>query len=175
MARLARNGPMRTLWASLALVLLAGCDGNKIPAPAPDGEPFTRAFDLKLDGKPLLARVAVTEMEKTQGLMGVSPSADEGMLFIYASDTHARFWMKETPADLDIGFFDREGRLIKVATMRAYDTDVTDSGSDRVRFALEMRAGWFSQQGMAEGAKLDLYQVVNAVRARGFSPTRLGL
>ena len=156
-------------------MLLAGCGEPKVGPPAADGEPFSRAYELKLDGKSLFARVAVTEMEKSQGLMGVSPSAEEGMLFIYPSDTHARFWMKDTPADLDIGFFDREGRLMKVVTMRAYDTGVTDSGSDRVRFALEMRAGWFSQQGMTEGARLELYSVVNAVRARGFSPTKLGL
>ncbi|MFZ9201926.1 MAG: DUF192 domain-containing protein [Opitutales bacterium] len=166
---------MRFLWAFLALALLSACGGEKVPAPAADGEPFTRAYQLKLDGKVLLARIAVTEMEKTQGLMGVSPSSDEGMLFVYTTNTHARFWMKDTPADLDIAFFDREGRLLKVATMRAYDTEVTDSGSDRVRFALEMRAGWFSQQGMREGAKLDLYSVVNALRARGFNPTKLGL
>ena len=166
---------MRQLWSALCVFLLAACGGEKVAPPAADGEPFSKAYQIGLDGKLLLARVAVTEMEKSQGLMGVSPSSDEGMLFIYASDTHARFWMKDTPSDLDIGFFDREGRLLAVRTMRAYDTDVTDPGSDRVRFALEMRAGWFSEQGMREGAKLDLYTVVNALRSRGFSPTKLGL
>lgn len=166
---------MRQLAATLILLLLAGCGKESPVVAAADGEPFAKAYELRLDGKMLLARVAVTEMEKSQGLMGVSPSSDEGMLFVYGSNIRARFWMKDTPADLDIGFFDREGRLLKVMTMRAYDTDVTDSGSDRVRFALEMRAGWFSEVGMAEGAKLDLYSVVNALRARGFNPTKLGL
>lgn len=166
---------MRPTWAILAFLLLAGCGDQKVVAPAADGEPFTTAYELKVDGKTLFARLAVSEMEKSQGLMGVSASSDEGMLFVYASDTRARFWMKDTPADLDIGFFDREGRLLRVMTMRAYDTEVTDPGSDRVRFALEMRAGWFAQAGMAEGAKLDLYSVVNALRARGYSPTKLGL
>jgi uncharacterized membrane protein (UPF0127 family) len=87
----------------------------------------------------------------------------------------ARFWMKDTPADLDIAFFDREGRLLKVAVMRAYDTEVTDSGSDNVKFALEMRAGWFREASIRTDAKLDLYTVVNAVRERGFKPTNLGL
>lgn len=155
--------------------LLVACGQQPIAAPKADGEPFAKAFELGLDGKKLFARLAVTEMEKSQGLMGVSPSAEEGMLFVYPSDTRARFWMKDTPADLDIGFFDREGRLLKVATMRAYDTEVTDPGTDRVRFALEMRAGWYSQAGMQEGSKLDLYTVVSALRARGFSPTKLGL
>lgn len=166
---------MRRLAAILACVLLAGCGEEKVAAPKSDGDPFTKPFELKLDGKMLLARVAVTEMEKSQGLMGVSPSSDEGMLFVYPTNIQARFWMKDTPADLDIGFFDREGRLLRVATMRAYDTEVTDAGTDQVRFALEMRAGWFSAAGMSEGSKLDLYTVVNALRARGFNPTKLGL
>jgi len=166
---------MRLFSATLALFLLVGCDEPKIQPPADDGAPFARAFELKLDGKPLYARVAVTEMEKSQGLMGVAPSSEEGMLFVYPANVRARFWMKDTPADLDIAFFDREGALLKVATMRAYDTAVTDSGLDNVRFALEMRAGWFRDFGIREGAKLSLYDVVNALRERGFSPTKLGL
>lgn len=166
---------MRCLAFALLLPLLVGCGEQVIDAPKADGEPFAKAFELKLDGKPLYARVAVTETEKSQGLMGVAAGDDQGMLFVYPSNTRARFWMKDTPADLDIGFFDREGRLLKVATMRAYDTEVTDPGTDRVRFALEMRAGWYAESGMVEGSKLDLYSVVNALRARGFSPTKLGL
>lgn len=157
------------------MLLLAGCGDQKIQPPASGGEPFGRAFEIKLDGKMLLARVAVTETEKSQGLMGIAPASDEGMLFVYPADIRARFWMKDTPADLDIAFFDREGVLLKVASMRAYDTEVTDPGIDNVRFALEMRSGWFRDSGMREGAKLDLYSVVNALRARGFNPTRLGL
>jgi hypothetical protein len=47
--------------------------------------------------------------------------------------------------------------------------------ADLIKFALEMRSGWFSEAGIGEGAKLDLYTVVNGLRARGFNPTRLGL
>lgn len=166
---------MRLILSALALFLLVGCDEPQVQPPASGGEPFSRAFELRLDGKTLFARVAVTEMEKSQGLMGVAPMSDEGMLFVYPSAIRARFWMKDTPADLDIAFFDREGVLLKVASMRAYDTEVTDSGVDNVRFALEMRSGWFRDVGMKEGAKLDLYSVVNALRERGFNPTKLGL
>lgn len=169
------NAHMRHFLTLVIAWIITGCSEPKVQPPAVDGQPFSRAFELKLDGKMLFARVAVTEMEKSQGLMGVTSTSDEGMLFVYPANIRARFWMKDTPTDLDIAFFDREGVLLKVASMRAYDTEVTDSGVENVRFALEMRAGWFRDSGMKEGAKLDLYSVVNALRERGFNPTKLGL
>ena len=139
-------------------------------------KPISEFFPIRVGDRVVRMQLAVRMDEMQRGLMGRRDlGPEDGMIFVYERPQQLSFWMRNTPTPLDIGFFDREGRLIKVATMRAYDTDVTDSGSDRVRFALEMRAGWFSQQGMAEGAKLDLYQVVNAVRARGFNPTKLGL
>jgi len=165
---------MRPL-AILACLLLAGCDSEPPPAADAAGLPFASVHELRLDGKPLLAQLAVTETERTQGLTGVVPGAGQGMLFVYPLPAKARFWMKDTPADLDIGFFDREGRLLQVRSMRAQDTEATESASDQVKFALEMRQGWFAEAGIREGARLDLYSVVNALRARGFNPTRLGL
>jgi len=167
-----------------ALVLSVACVGlgckPEKPAPAPppsffSGNPFSTAYGLRVDGKPFLARVALTETERAQGLMGVRLADGEGMLFVHPLPVRARFWMKDTPTDLDVGFFDREGRLLEVRHLRAQDTEVTESQSDQVRFALEMRHGWFAEAGIALGARLDLYDVVNAVRARGFSPTKLGL
>ena len=166
---------MRAL-AILACLVLAGCDSEPPPAAADvPGLPFSSVHDLRLDGKPLRAQVAVTETERTQGLTGVVPGADQGMIFVYPAPAKARFWMKDTPADLDIGFFDREGRLLQVRSMRAQDTEATESASDQVKFALEMRQGWFAEAGIREGARLELYTLVNALRARGFNPTRLGL
>jgi hypothetical protein len=162
--------------AMLACVVLAGCNPEDPPAvAAAAGQPFASVHELRLDGKVLLAQLAVTETERTQGFTGVSPQADRGMLFVYPLPARARFWMKDTPADLDIAFLDREGRILQIRSMRALDTEATVSESDKVKFALEMRQGWFAEAGIRPGAKLDLYSVVNALRARGFSPTRLGL
>lgn len=162
--------------AILACVVLAGCKPEDPPvAAATASQPFESIHELRLDGKVLLAQLAVTETERTQGFTGVSPQADRGMLFVYPLPDRARFWMKDTPADLDIAFLDREGRILQIRAMRAMDTEATVSESDKVKFALEMRQGWFAEAGIRPGAKLDLYSVVNALRARGFSPTRLGL
>jgi uncharacterized membrane protein (UPF0127 family) len=111
-------------------------------------------------------------MEKSQGLMGISPTADEGMLFIYASEMRARFWMKDTPLDLDIAFVSAEGVILEVKTMRAGDTETTTSSSDKVRFTVEMAAGWYARVGVKVGDKVDLAALRAALAARGFQAQR---
>lgn len=161
--------------AILACLVLAACKPDEPAVPNLAGAPFSSIHELRLDGKILLAQLAVTETERTQGFTGVTPGVGQGMLFVYPMPARARFWMKDTPSDLDIAFIDREGRILQIRQMRALDTEATESTSDKVKFALEMRSGWFSEAGIGEGAKLDLYTVVNGLRARGFNPTRLGL
>lgn len=168
----------RLLVLSLAFIIL-GCKPSEPKEPqlvaSAYGRPFSHRFQLRLDGKPFLARLALTESERATGLSGALLPEGEGMMFVQPQPVRARFWMRDTPSDLDIGFFDREGRLLEVRTMRAQDTEVTESQSDQVRFALEMRAGWFADSAIGVGARLDLYELVNAVRDRGFNPTKLGL
>lgn len=164
----------------LVLALLGlGCkpadDKTAEPVVSVTAKPFATLFQLQLDGKPFLARLALTERERTIGLSGAPLPEGEGMLFIQPQAQRARFWMRDTPSDLDIGFFDRAGRLLEVKTMRAHDTQATESQSEDVRLALEMRAGWFADAGIRPGARLDLYVLINAIRDRGFNPTRLGL
>ncbi|MFN7340967.1 MAG: DUF192 domain-containing protein [Opitutia bacterium] len=162
--------------AILACLALAACKpATPVVEAASGGLPFASVHELRLDGKVLLAQLAVTETERTQGFTGVSPQEDRGMLFVYPLPARGRFWMKDTPSDLDIAFLDREGRILQISQMRALDTEATVSESDKVKFALEMRRGWFAEAGIRPGAKLDLYSVVNALRARGFNPTRLGI
>lgn len=145
------------------------------PVVSVNAKPFSTLFQLQLDGKPFLARLALTESERAIGLSGAILPEGEGMLFVHPTPVRARFWMRDTPSDLDIGFFDRSGRLLEVRTMRAHDTQAVESQSEEVRLALEMRAGWFADAGIRPGAKFDLYPVINAIRERGFNPTRLGL
>ena len=105
--------------------------------------------------------------------MGVTKLSDEeGMAFMYDAETQMRFWMKDTPLDLDIAFVARDGTVLEVKTMTAGDTDTTASGSDQVRFAVEMRAGWFGHFGVKPGDKISVEDLRTALKARGFDATR---
>jgi uncharacterized membrane protein (UPF0127 family) len=91
---------------------------------------------------------------------------------MYDAEMRMSFWMKDTPLDLDIAFIARDGTVLEVRTMTAGDTETTSSGSDQVRFAIEMRAGWFSHFGVKPGDKVNVGDMRAALKARGFDPKR---
>lgn len=48
---------------------------------------------------------------------------------------------------------------------------VRSAGGDYT-LALEVNQGWFAKHGLKPGAKIDLEQLAEALRARGFRPER---
>ncbi len=157
------------LFVSIALV---GCNGDGTNS-VTDTLPLEHRFPLKIDGTALNAQVAITFREQSRGLMHREElAANEGMIFIYEAPRQMSFWMKNTLIHLDIGFIDSEGVLKEVHTMVARDTDATQSRSADLRYALEMNAGWFREQGIRPGAKLDLKLLAEAIDQRGFEASR---
>mmetsp|Transcript_42361 Transcript_42361/g.78962 ORF Transcript_42361/g.78962 Transcript_42361/m.78962 type:complete len:212 (-) Transcript_42361:10-645(-) len=65
--------------------------------------------------------------------------------------------MRNTPQDLDIGWFDSGGKLLEVAPLHAHSEEVTWSKHGGVAFGLEVPSGTFSSSGAHPGdAKLDM-------------------
>jgi uncharacterized membrane protein (UPF0127 family) len=163
---------IRSLFLSLALVLVA-CDGGRT-SPAPSAElGIETRFPVRMGFVLAQLRIAATDLEKARGLMGVTKLSDEeGMAFMYESENRMAFWMKNTPLDLDIAFVASDGTVLEVRTMTAGDTETTASSSDQVRFAIEMRAGWFAHFGVKPGDKVNVEDMRGALKARGFDPKR---
>jgi hypothetical protein len=163
---------IRVLLLLLALVFVA-CDSQKtLPVPSVEQGIETR-FSVRMGFALGQLRIAATDLEKARGLMGVTKLADgEGMAFMYEAENRMAFWMKDTPLDLDIAFVARDGTVLEVRTMTAGDTETTASASDQVRFAIEMRSGWFRQFGVKAGDKVNIDDVRAALKARGFDPKR---
>ena len=131
----------------------------------------SRYFDLSLGGTPFQAQLAVTSREIGRGLMFRKMlGANQGMLFIHRSGSQAKYWMRNVPIPLSIGFFDAAGILLETHELYPYDETTVTSSSESVTFALEMNAGWFSQQAIRPGDQLDLDAVRNALQTRGFDP-----
>jgi uncharacterized membrane protein (UPF0127 family) len=162
----------RMLFLVIALAFVA-CDSQR-PAPPPAAElAFDTRFPVRMGQVLGRLRIAATDLEKARGLMGVTQLNDaEGMAFMYDAETRMSFWMKDTPLDLDIAFVGRDGTVLEVKTMTARETETTASSSDQVRFAIEMRAGWFRDFGVKPGDTVNVEDLRAALKARGFDPKR---
>jgi uncharacterized membrane protein (UPF0127 family) len=162
----------RMLFLVVALAFVA-CDSQR-PAPPPAAElAFDTRFPVRMGQVLGRLRIAATDLEKARGLMGVTQLNDaEGMAFMYDAETRMSFWMKDTPLDLDIAFVGRDGTVLEVKTMIARETETTASSSDQVRFAIEMRAGWFRDFGVKPGDTVNVEDLRAALKARGFDPKR---
>jgi len=97
------------------------------------------------------------------------------MLFVYATPIQMSFFMRNTPLPLDIGFFSPEGELKEIYSMLPFDETTTRSRDARLQFALEMNQGWFHDNHVRPGARLDLAALGGALKARGATPAEFGL
>lgn len=162
---------------AFGLALVPACekiDGDA--APARGNADFFSSFPMRLGEKTLSLRLALTDLERRRGLTGCRGlDGNAGMLFVYADENRRAFWMRGVPADLSVGFFDASGTLLETREMFAEDVETTVSRDADVKFVLEMRAGWFDENSVSAGTRLDLAALAAAVRSRGFSPTTFGL
>jgi uncharacterized protein len=167
----------RVLWAAPVFVVLgvSACSGSgdttaETPASVlstertqqePAGQPrpgdggLVRTVDLTVGGVLVTAEIADTPALRERGLMGRDALPENhGMLFVYAAEQIRSFWMRNTPIALDIAFIDRNGTIINIGTMEP-NTDESTLSSSPAMYALEMAAGWFENNGVEAGARVE--------------------
>jgi uncharacterized membrane protein (UPF0127 family) len=106
---------------------------------------------LYLKGKEVWVEVAKTPEERAKGLMGRKHlGQEEGMVFIFETEDYHAFWMKDTLIPLSIAFIDQEGRIVRITDMKPLTLE-THSPPKPVLYALEMKKGWFSANGIKVG------------------------
>lgn len=112
--------------------------------------------------KVLNVEIAETEDQHAHGLMFREKlGKDEGMLFIFKDEQQRDFWMKNTLVNLDIGYFNKDKKLIDIQQMKAVtsilQTDLPSYPSKGpAQYALEMSQGWFKKNKFPEGTTLKL-------------------
>ena len=169
----------KILFVFVALSVLSVCAvfvSEKISSAgtsATNAKGFETAFPLKLGDKTLSVRLALTEIERRQGLTGCRAlEENSGMLFVYPDTARRGFWMRGVPINLSVGFFDANGKLLENKKMYADDFSVTYSGSEKVKFVLEMPEGWFEENSIRAGTSFSLDALSAFVAARGFAPEK---
>jgi hypothetical protein len=128
----------------LLLLMVAGCEHRQ-------------QVTLSVDQAMAVVDVAATEDARAEGLMHRQALAkDEGMLFIFPRDEILKLWMLNVHMPLDVGFFDREGRLIHFLTMQPDGGKTIYRSTAPARYALEMNQGWFSRNRLSKGAQMQI-------------------
>jgi uncharacterized protein len=100
------------------------------------------------------AELAITPDQQQVGMMFRTEMGElEGMLFVNSDAGVRCFWMRNTLIPLSIAFIADDGTIVNVAEMQA-KSEASHCSAKPVRFALEMRAGWFDKHGIKPGFKL---------------------
>jgi len=123
------------------------------PAHAQPGTPNTGlpTTKLTLGAREVTAEVAATDAHRSTGLMyRFSLPPDHGMLFVFEEARPLSFWMRNTYVALSIAFIDAQGRILNIEDMAPHDERSTWSAGPAL-YALEMRKGWFAQNGIGPG------------------------
>lgn len=108
--------------------------------------------ELRIDGIAITAEVADEDAERQQGLMHRdSLPENHGMLFVYPEERTLSFWMRNTLIPLDIAFIDQGGRIVDIQQMEP-QSDEQHRSARPAMYALEMRQGWFADNGIEVGA-----------------------
>jgi len=111
----------------------------------------------------VVAEVAATAEERSEGLMYRDEVPDgTGMLFVFQDSQPRSFWMANTYVALDIAYMDPSYRIVDIVAMEALDTNNYPSSAPAM-FGLEVRQGWFAENGIGVG---DQAEIVFGVRGR---------
>lgn len=119
---------------------------------------YLHEVNKKFIKKIIKVELAKSPEQHAQGLMFRKQlKSDEGMLFIFADEQIREFWMKNTFINLDIGYFDKNKKLIDIKQMKAVPSIISKdlpvySSKHPAMFALEVPWGWFEKNKIKEGA-----------------------
>jgi len=132
-------------------------------APITDPPPAT----IRVGGKTLKVEIASRAHDRARGLMYRPHIPDgTGMLFLFPTAHEQHFWMRNTRTPLDIAYIDENYVIRNISTMRPHDLDPERKhvSAGPVIIALETRAGWFRDNGVKPGDRLEVDERVRQLQ-----------
>lgn len=79
--------------------------------------------------------------------------ANTGMIFVYRAEEIMRFWMRNTQIPLSIAFVDKNRVILETHDMKPFDQSIISSSAP-VRYAIEVKEGWFAKNKILPGSKI---------------------
>ena len=117
-------------------------------------QPRLQTIDITAGMHVIKAELAIAPNEQATGMMfRREMPGNEGMLFVNQDLGLRCFWMRNTLIPLSIAFIADDGSIVNLADMQP-QSDQSHCSAKPVRYALEMRQGWFAKRGLKAGFKL---------------------
>jgi len=158
------------------LMSRGGCNPQADKGPPPDAKVVEIKADVPIPGHlselsfVISAEVADTAAKRDAGLSGrraLRPGA--GMLYVFPQPSQPDFYEANTPFALTTAFLRDDGTVLELHTTTANDPG-SFSPFEPVRYALQVRAGWFGDRGLTAGTRLILPPEVGVVAGPGAAP-----
>ncbi len=140
------------LFASTTIVTAMNCSPSE-----PNELDKLGTVDVTIKGQSFKLWIADSHAESTRGLMFVSreqmtdlpDGTRRGMIFVFDSDQHLSFWMKNTIIPLDIAYVTTAGKVTATHTMAPLDERTGQYPSKSpARFAIEVNADVWKKIGL---------------------------
>lgn len=100
--------------------------------------------------------IAETSQSHIKGLMfrGLKDFSS-GMLFLYKDAKYRSFWMRNTPASLDVIFVGEDLRIVNIAEKTEPMSDTRYISSAPAKYVVEVKAGFVEKYGIKAGDKIN--------------------
>lgn len=137
------------------LAFLFTRDTELVKPPETDSSALER---ITLANIPLFVSIADSDAKRRQGLSGRERLGEnEGMLFIFDTDSRWGIWMKGMRFPLDILWIDADRRVVYIEHSVAPETyPKTYRPETPARYVLELPAGFAEARGLGTGDLLEL-------------------
>jgi uncharacterized membrane protein (UPF0127 family) len=146
-SRRRQTGLLRFLYPILMLILVStvvACDRG-----------LEEKVEVVIGGQSFRIEVARSAEQKRQGLMNRrSLGAREGMIFVYETDQHLAFWMKNTTIPLTLAFLAKDGKILQIEELKPLSLKSVVS-ERAVRYGLELPAGVLDELGVGVGDRVE--------------------
>jgi len=110
---------------------------------------------IKINDNFLKVEIVSSKEKRALGLQGRdSLPKKQGMLFVFEKQAQVSFWMKDTTIPLSIAFIDESGLIRKIQDMDPLSLK-RHSSQFPVKYALEVNQGWFDENGIEVGNKVE--------------------
>lgn len=114
------------------------------------------SIQISAKGLTITAEVAATLTSQMCGLsLRHSLPVDHGMLFTFDQDRIVSFWMKDTFIPLSIAYLDADGKILEIYDLDPRYPENQYISKVPVRYALEVNQGWFIDNDIKIGDRLE--------------------